>query len=84
MEIRRFTFSYDEGWSLRRTPEDGANYGEQGLQLATLTVGSQQRASTFVQRIKYISGGTEKKRIVLTKNNIKKKDTAAKAAKDNI
>ena len=23
MEIRRFPFSYDKGWSLRRTPGDG-------------------------------------------------------------
>ena len=30
MEIRRFPFSYDEGLSLRRTPWDSANYGEQG------------------------------------------------------
>jgi len=33
MEIRRFPFSYDEGWSLRRTPGDSANYGEQGSRI---------------------------------------------------
>jgi len=28
MEIRRFPFYDDEGWSLCRTPEDDASYGE--------------------------------------------------------